>query len=153
MSALTFLQNAPPTPGTDGVTHLSIKCYNCNVKGHYADVCPSRDGVTLLEVEPDVADTIPETTDNAEAKDEESQEEEDDKDDGPYVSEFTLVNTTDNFGFHQSANIIPKSWILLDSQSTMSVFKNRRLLSNIIRDSTTRLPLLSTNEPSVVCSR
>ena len=109
MSALTFLQNAPPTTETDGVTHPSIKCYNCNVKGHYADVCPSQDGVTLLQVEPDVADTIPETTDNVEAQDEESQEEEDDEDDGRYISEFTFVNTTSYFGFHQSANIIPKS--------------------------------------------
>ena len=116
VSALTFLQNAPPTPGTDGVTHPSIKCYNCNVKGHYADVCPSCDGVTLLQVEPDVADIIPDTTDDAEAHDEESQDEEDDEEeDGPYISEFTFVNTTSNFGFHQSSNIIPKSWILLDS--------------------------------------
>ena len=63
-----------------------------------------------------------------------------DEDDAPYASKFTFVNITDNFGFHQSANIILKSWILLDSQSTVSVFKNRRLLSNI-RDSTTTLRL------------
>ena len=36
------------------------------------------------------------------------------------------------FMFAQTAvELIPASWILLDSQSTVSVFKNRRLLSNI----------------------
>ena len=38
------------------------------------------------------------------------------------------------FSFAQAAtghNLIPHTWILVDSQSTVSVFKNRRLLSNI----------------------
>jgi hypothetical protein len=54
-----------------------------------------------------------------------------------YLSEFTFLNVqekSDDFLFHQSDtryNIIPSSWILLDSQSTMPVFKNRRLLTNI----------------------
>jgi hypothetical protein len=49
-----------------------------------------------------------------------------------YLSEFTFVNVDPGeFNFHQSPNIIPDSWILLDSQSTASVFKNQRLLSNI----------------------
>ena len=35
VSALNFLQNAVPTPETNGITHPSIKGFNCNVKGHY----------------------------------------------------------------------------------------------------------------------
>jgi hypothetical protein len=54
-----------------------------------------------------------------------------------YLSEFSFLNVeakTDNFNFHQSdtsCDIIPTSWILLDSQSTVPVFKNRDFLSNI----------------------
>ena len=57
----------------------------------------------------------------------------------PYLSEFTFLNVhdqteTDDFTFHQDDirhSIIPDTWILLDSQSTVSVFNNRKLLSNI----------------------
>jgi hypothetical protein len=56
VSGLTFLQNAPPVPGTDGATHDRIKCYNCNTLGHYASVCPKDDneqgGVQMLQVAP-----------------------------------------------------------------------------------------------------
>lgn len=58
-----------------------------------------------------------------------------------YQSEFTFTQTsehvpdvTSNFNFHQASHnlsIIPDTWILLDSQSTVSVFKNRQFLSNI----------------------
>ncbi len=56
-----------------------------------------------------------------------------------YASAFTFLQITevvpeisDGFIFHQSdRNIIPDTWILLDSQSTVSVFKNRQLLSNM----------------------
>ena len=61
-----------------------------------------------------------------------------------YQSEFTFLQTdqpsktdtdTADFSFHQNTtngiNLIPDTWILLDSQSTVSVFKNSRYLSNI----------------------
>jgi hypothetical protein len=56
--------------------------------------------------------------------------------DGEYKSEFSFLNiaSNDNFLFHQSnskISIIPDTWILLKSQSTVSVLKNPRFLSNI----------------------
>ena len=60
-------------------------------------------------------------------------------DDETYQSDFTFLNLQahsdqDNFLFHQSDprySIIPDTWVLLDSQSTVSVFKNRKLVSNV----------------------
>ena len=43
---VTFAQVARSggaTPGTDGITHAEVKCYNCNWFGHYANSCPRRD--------------------------------------------------------------------------------------------------------------
>jgi hypothetical protein len=85
-------------------------------------------------------DTV--TTDAAEEPEDATEQE-------PYESLFSFLQLQepterDNFIFHQSdddarrLNLIPESWILLDSQSTVSVFKNRKLLSNI-RESSTNL--------------
>ena len=38
-TGMSFMQVAP-TPGTDGVTHPTIKCYQCQKMGHYANQCP-----------------------------------------------------------------------------------------------------------------
>ena len=60
VSGITFLQNGTPVAGSDGATHSSVKCYNCNEYGHYASVCPTadnadsstpQDGVQLLQTE------------------------------------------------------------------------------------------------------
>ena len=32
-TGVSFLQNGAPVPGTDGVTHVRVKCYNCNTHG------------------------------------------------------------------------------------------------------------------------
>jgi hypothetical protein len=122
VSRMTFVQNTPPVPGTDGATHDRIKCYNCNTLGHYASVCPKdnneQGGVQMLQVAPEVPTETNEET---------------------YESEFTFLNLQeqtdkDNFLFHQRKerySIIHDTWILLDSQSTVSVFKNSKFLSNI----------------------
>jgi hypothetical protein len=50
LSGASFLQNKEkelsyyrgppqPMPGTDGIMHDDVKCYNCNFKGHYANDC------------------------------------------------------------------------------------------------------------------
>jgi hypothetical protein len=59
-----------------------------------------------------------------------------------YHSEFLFVHiASDAFMFVQAdkrrTDIISPTWILLDSQSTVSVFKNRSLLTNIRPSSTT----------------
>jgi hypothetical protein len=46
-------------------------------------------------------------------------------DESVYQSEFSFAQASTGH------NIIPNTWILLNSQSTVSVFKNRKLLSNI----------------------
>jgi hypothetical protein len=58
----------------------------------------------------------------------------------PCQSEFSFLNFAApcDFLFHQAdASLIPDSWILLDSQSTVSVFKNPKLLSNVRPSSST----------------
>jgi hypothetical protein len=117
VTGLTFLQNGAPVPGTDGTLHEQIRCYNCQSLGHNASVCPQENqeqgGVQLLQATHETID------DNADE----------------YVSEFTFLNVQPHeFSFQQNDvrfDIIPSTWVLLDSQSTVSVFKNRKLLTNI----------------------
>ena len=141
VTAMTFLQNGTVVPGTDGVTHARTKCYSCNSHGHYASDCPTENqgtkAVQLLQTDSDAKDT-----------------------EQPYRSEFTFMHIgqevkmndeetvaynqhEDMFGYAFNQNesrydIIPSDWILLDSQSTVSVFKNKELLDNI-RQSKKRL--------------
>jgi hypothetical protein len=79
----------------------TVKCYKCNKHGHYANHCPGADEVQLLQTS-----TVQNSNDNP----------------------------TVDFSFHQEIladKNIPDDWILLDSQSTVSVFKNPHFLSNI----------------------
>ena len=120
-----FQDNKQPMAGTDGVTHKNVKCYNCQFKGHYSNDCPvnvfvdDTPGVQMLQVA---------GPDNTTCE--------------PYESEFSFVQVgSADFTFTQANNgynIIPSTWILLDSQSTVSVFKNRSLVTNI-RPSTRQL--------------
>jgi hypothetical protein len=109
--ALSFLQEGESNiPGNDGVTHDNIKCFKCNKYGHFANHCPDEEGVTMLQL-----------TSTAD-------------DDDTYVSGVTFLNVRepDAFIFAQAPhNMIPHTWILLESQWTVSVFKNRNFLTNI----------------------
>jgi hypothetical protein len=118
LTGLTFLQRAVPVTSTNGTLHASITCYHCQTLGHYASKCPhakgEEEGVQMLQVGP----APPIDTNKA-----------------PCQSEFTFLHLDEasgDFTFHQNDthyDIIPNTWILLDSQSTVSVFKNRSLLS------------------------
>jgi hypothetical protein len=115
VSGHTFLLQNALVAGSDGETHQSAKCHNCNRFGHFSIQCPDRratDAVQLLQVK--------ESSDD-------------------YVSAFTFLNILgdadpDIVLAQAGPNIIPSTWMLLDSQSTCSVFKDRKLLTNV-RDS------------------
>jgi hypothetical protein len=40
VSGITFLQNSPAVPGTNGTVYERVKCFNCQGFGHYASSCP-----------------------------------------------------------------------------------------------------------------
>jgi Zinc knuckle len=88
-TAMTFAQKAALKPGTNGLTHEGVTCYNCQDAGHYAVDCPSgtNNGTTLVQ------------------------------------HAYSLAQT--------KASGLDPSWILLDSQSTVSVFMNPDMLQNI----------------------
>jgi hypothetical protein len=113
MSGLTFLQSGVPVAGTDGTLHACITCYHCQALGHYASKCPlaksKEEGMQMLQVGPAPHSGTPKVQ---------------------YQSYFTFLHLAPPgaFTFHQNDNrydIIPDTWILLDSQSTVSVFKNQ----------------------------
>ena len=125
---VNFLQGqmGEPVSGTDGVTYPDIECYNCHFGGHYAHQCPTRDTPRKSSVK-FASSSIPKAT-------------------VPITREVADVGTSllqagtqkkkdDDFKieimFHQGYHNIPEHWILLDSQSTTCVFRNKAFLTNI----------------------
>ena len=98
---LSFFQHGNVIPGVDGQTHDGVKCYYCKMLGHFKNQCPKLKSPTHFNV--------------------------------------LQVESRpgDKFGvmFEQCDNImmgdIPSTWLLLDTQSTVSVFKNADILENI----------------------
>lgn len=106
LDGMTFAQATNTTvPGSDGVTHERVTCYRCENKGHYADRCPTESDVQLLQSGPHVhfSDDI-------------------------YPNDDDADGVVGHFSFAQYASprhdIIPSHWVLLDSQSTVNVFRN-----------------------------
>jgi Zinc knuckle len=87
-TAVTFAQKAALKPGTNGIVHDGITCYNCNKKGHYANDCPVEKTATTLTQQ------------------------------GYMMTQ-------------KGVSGIDPTWILLDSQSTISVFCNSDMLYNM----------------------
>jgi len=106
---ITFMQAGGVIAGADGVTHTHATCFRCEHKGHYADKCPNGPNATLFQTEATAAVTLLQAShtkaiiaaDNTKP-----------------VSDFTFTQLPSRHGLIQS------SWVLLDSQSTVSVFKN-----------------------------
>ena len=118
---MTFVQSGKVIAGADGVTHTRVTCCCCcEHKGYYADKCPDGHHATLLQAEAAAAVTLLQAshTKAIVANDDNTNHE---------VSDFTFTQLPSR---HE---LIPLSWVLLDSQSTVSVFKNPNFLSNIRR--------------------
>ena len=133
-------------PGLDGLTFQHVKCYGCNKKGHYRTQCPNTSSdarnTNLLQQNNE--------SNNVEIDD-------------ITVPNFTLHNSSSdssssNSSFLQSAILhqrnstgLPGYFILLDSQSTFSVFKTRKHVKNIKNSSK---PLLyNTNGGRTSCNK
>jgi len=104
---MTFVQSGEVIAGADGVTHTGVTCFRCGHKGHYADKCPNRHHATLLQNEAAASVTLLQAshTEAIIAADNTNS-----------VSEFTFTQLPSR---HE---LIPSSWVFLDSQSTVSVF-------------------------------
>ncbi len=113
ITGLSFAQTSiTAVPGTDGKLFPNITCNKCTDKGHYANLCPSRGNCSS--------------------------------------SQHTRASFQNQHSNHSLTGFscsqyrvmthIPDAWILLDSQSTESIFKNKNLLTNI-RDSESKLTL------------
>jgi hypothetical protein len=113
-SGVQFVQSGrasnTPVPGLDGVLHADIECFNCHDFGHYSPQCPLR-----------------KTNSSSESGGFQLLQIASNESRNPGLSDITFVQDSTPHVF------IPQSWLLLDSQSTVSVFNNLSLLSNIRR--------------------
>ena len=112
---LQFAQTTSPVPGLDGILHENITCFHCQGPGHYASQCPLRgdDNGTTSGTRGNSGVTMLQQHDSSPSS---------------YNFTFALVDCC----FSQPPRCsIPDTWVLLDSQSTISVFRNASLLSNI----------------------
>jgi hypothetical protein len=117
---MTFVQSGEVIAGADGVTHTGVTCFRCEHKGLYADKCPGGPKATLLHAEAAATVTLLQAfhTKAIVADDDNTNHEN---------SDFTLTQLPSR---HE---LIPLSWVLLDSQSTVLAFKNPNFLTNIRR--------------------
>ena len=124
--ALQFMSAGTKVAGTDGTTHDGITCYECKDEGHYASSCPKKGkkGPKKLTMQHVTALQVVLQNESSD----------------PNTSNMTFVQN------YKSP--IPSSWVLLDSQSTVSVFRSPDLLSNIRRSSET-LTVLTNGGPQL----
>jgi len=117
---VTFVQSGEVIAGADGVTHTGVTCFRCEHKGRYADKCPDGLNATLLQAEAANTVTLLQAshTEASVADDDNANHE---------VSDFTFTQLP------LRHELIPSSWVLLDSQLTVSVFKNPSFRTNIRR--------------------
>ena len=90
--------------GTDGKTFPGITCHGCGKKGHYATYCPTG---------PSARPTDASTSGSN------------------FLQVASVHSVPRQHLFTQGASGIPASWILLDSQSTVSIFVSESLVENV----------------------
>ena len=105
--------------GTNGKTHKHITCLKCKQKGHYANVCPDQQAVQLFQATAHI----------------------DDSDDNNIYSHFLFAQISnivvnqdkkpDAIVGHDLLCPIPNTWILLNSQSSVSIFNDAAFLTDI----------------------
>ena len=131
-----------------------ITCFRCKEKGHYSNECTAEElpatsekkGTNLLINKEDSSDDELQGDDDElsnlqkNSTDPDDPDDKNDSDDSSY-EEDTMFSDDDyeGFAFVQDVNCnmnnkagIPDSWILLDSQSTVDVFMNKKLLKNVL---------------------
>ena len=104
-------------PGTDGVVHADVQCYRCQQRGHYASQCPTQTeqetsgngrNVQLVQIA---------ESNNTEVEDPVS-----------YELSFTQIAKPVP---DETSNFINNYWLLLDSQSSISVYNNPDYMTNV----------------------
>jgi hypothetical protein len=115
---ITFMQAGGVIACADVVTHTHFTFFRCEHNGHYADKCPNGPNATLLQTKAAAAVTLLQAS-HTEA-----------------IIAADNTNSVSDFTFTQLPSrheLIPLSWVFLDSQLTIPVFKNPNFLTNIRR--------------------
>ena len=113
----------------------NIQCFRCGAMGHYASQCPEtlEDAQRMLEENTETGTNMLQHATTAGQSPEPTDE--------MLLATLTHEDTDTSFIFVQDVRTVetqhggrlPPEWILLDNQSTVDIFTNRRLLKNIRR--------------------
>ena len=130
-NALTFAQSHELVAGNNGKTIAKIKCFRCNLYGHYTDQCPT------IEEEEQYHNTHESTTDRDQEVDNQIVQNmqetgfTSESDDESVIVSFIHSMNSDIAGQEVENDTKPSTDILLDTGSTCSVFKNKKMLINV----------------------
>ena len=143
--------------GGRGSSRSNIKCFHCGAMGHYASECPetledaqrmlndnTETGTNMLHHATTVDPTTTSRPHHGTIKDPTTERRNEMNFASLNHDEMEMEDNDTSFVFIQDVRNVevqhgghlPPEWILLDNQSTVDVFTNRRLLKNIRRSKT-----------------